>query len=179
MSRKVVVFDVETQRDLASVGGQSFIEKLGLSVGVAFDVQTTSFYHFAEHEASDMIDLLHEADLVVGFNIRRFDLRVLSAYSHADLLDLPICDLLEDVEQRLGYRVRLDSLARETLGVRKSADGTAALQWWREGRVDLIRDYCQQDVDLTRRLWEYGRAHGHVWHWDRERRQRRPVAVGW
>jgi DEAD/DEAH box helicase domain-containing protein len=176
----VVVFDLETQRDIASVGGRAFLERLGLSVAVAYRVDERRFYHYDESQASELIALLQRASLVVGFAIKNFDLRVLSAYTDANLRQqLPCCDLLEEIERSLGHRVSLDSLARQTLGLRKSADGTLALKWWREGHLDLLRDYCQQDVDVTRRLWEYGRAHGHLWYWDQKRRQRRPVPVHW
>lgn len=179
MSENVVVFDLETQHDFASVGGFQFAEKLGVSVGVAYHVGERRFRHFEEPQMGELVSLLQSASRIVGFNIRRFDLRVLSAYTDADLFDLPCCDLLEDIEHHLGHRVRLDSLVQQTLGIKKSADGSTALKWWREGRLDLIRDYCQQDVEMTRRLWEYGRAHGHVWYWDRARKQRRPTPVRW
>lgn len=179
MSDNVVVFDLETQRDFASVGGRDFMEKLGVSVGVAYHVGERRFYHFEESQMGELVALLQRADLVVGYNIRHFDFRVLSPYTEVNLFALPTCDLLEGIERAIGYRLKLDSVAKQTLGLRKSADGTMALRWWREGRVDLIRDYCQQDVDVTRRLWEYGRAHGKIWYWDNQRRQRRPLPVQW
>jgi DEAD/DEAH box helicase domain-containing protein len=177
MDGPVVVFDLETQRDIASVGGRGFLERLGLSVAVAYNMDERRFFHYDESQVNDLVDQLQRASLVVGFAIKGFDLRVLSAYTTVNLWQLPCCDLLEEIERSLGHRVSLDSLARQTLGIRKSADGTLALKWWREGRLDLLRDYCQQDVDVTRRLWEYGRAHGHLWYWDQKRRQRRPVPV--
>lgn len=179
MTENIVVFDVETQRDIASVGGRAFLERLGVSVAVAYHVGERRFFHFEEPQMAELIALLRRADLVVGYNIRRFDFPVLSAYTSVALHALPHCDMLAEIECALGHRVKLDSVARQTLGVRKSADGMLALQWWREGRLDLIRDYCQQDVDVTRRLWEYGRAHGHLWYWDNQQGQRRPVPVRW
>ncbi len=179
MTNNIVVFDLETQRDIASVGGPKFIEKLGVSIGVAYHVGERRFYHFEESQMDELVALLGRAELVVGFNIIAFDYRVLSAYTEVDLFALPTCDMLADVTEVLGHRLKLDSLVRQTLGLRKSADGTLALKWWREGRLDLIRDYCQQDVDITRRLWEYGRVHGHLWYWDRRGEERRPLPVSW
>ncbi len=174
-----MVFDLETQQDIASVGGRAFLERLRVSIGVAYHVGERRFYQFEESQMGDLVALLRGADLVVGYNICHFDFRVLSAYTDAALSTLPHCDLMRDIEQSLGHRVKLDSIAKQTLGIPKSADGTLALKWWREGRLDLIRDYCQQDVDITRRVWEYGRDHGHVWYWDRQRSLRRPVPVRW
>ena len=155
------------------------MEKLGVSIGVAYHVGEKHFYHFNESQMAELVALLHRAELVVGFNIRRFDYRVLSPYTQLDLATLPTCDLMDDVTRAVGRRMKLDSLVKQTLGISKSADGWQALRWWREGQIDLIRDYCQQDVEVTRRLWEYGRTHGHVWYWDHRRKQRRPVPVRW
>lgn len=179
MTNNIVVFDLETQRDMASVGGPQFFEKLGVSIGVAYHVGEQHFYHFEESQMGELVAFLEQAELVVGFNIRHFDYRVLSAYTDVDLQALPTCDILADVTQLLGYRLKLDSLVSETLGLRKNGDGLLALKWWNEGRLDLIRDYCQQDVDVTRRLWEYGRKHGHIWYWDRRGDERRPLPVSW
>ena len=77
--------------------------------------------------------------VVVGFNLRRFDYRVLAGYTGADYNRLvPTLDLLEEIHRALGFRLRLDHLARETLGSGKSADGLACLEWVREGRLDLV-----------------------------------------
>ncbi len=46
------------------------------------------------------------------------------------------------------------------LGLKKSADGLLALKWWQEGRLDLIVDYCTQDVRVTHELYAYGRDNG-------------------
>ena len=37
-----------------------------------------------------------------------------------------------------------------------------ALQWWKEQKLDLIKEYCQQDVALTRDIYLYGQEHGYV-----------------
>lgn len=179
MTENVVVFDLETQRDFASVGGRDFIHQLGVSVGVAYHLGEKRFYSYDEGQMGELVALLQRADLIVGYNIITFDFRVLSAYTDVPLLALPHCDMLADIEKELGFRVKLDTVAQQTLGIGKSADGRLALQWWREGQLDLIRDYCQQDVDVTRRVWEYGRDHGHVWYWDHHTAQRLPVPVPW
>lgn len=177
MAENIVVFDLETQRALPEVGGREFLHQIGVSVGVTYSYADQRFRHFLESEIGALIDQLCAANLVVGFNILAFDYPVLGGYTDKDLTQLPTCDLMPHVQQALGYRVKLDSLAEQTLGLRKSADGLMALHWWRTGQIDLIRDYCQQDVDVTRRLYEYGRDHGHLWVWDRARKRRIPVPI--
>jgi len=155
--KKVVVFDLETQRSFAEVGGRSQFHRLGVSVGVAYRYDEDEFLVFREDEVGDLITLLREAQLVVGFNIRGFDYEVLRAYTEEDLQRLPTFDIMYDLEERLGFRPKLDSVASATLGVGKSADGLQALEWWRSGEIDKIIDYCREDVRVTRDVYDFGK----------------------
>jgi DEAD/DEAH box helicase domain-containing protein len=70
--------------------------------------------------------------------------------------------MLEVVHSRLGYRLSLDGLASTTLGTSKSADGLQALQWWKEGKLDQIIEYCTRDVAVTRDLYLFGRENKYL-----------------
>jgi DEAD/DEAH box helicase domain-containing protein len=118
------------------------------------------------------------ADRVVGFNIDRFDLRVLSAYTEWDLGRIRTLDMLAEIHRRLGFRLSLAHLAEVNLGESKSGDGLQSLAWWKEGRIDLIEQYCKKDVDLTRRLYELGREQGYLLYRDQSDRIVR-VPVDW
>jgi len=78
---KVVVFDLETQRSFAEVGGRSQFHRLGVSVGVAYRYDRDEFMVVTEDTISDLVNLILEAELVVGYNIRGFDYEVLRAYT--------------------------------------------------------------------------------------------------
>jgi DEAD/DEAH box helicase domain-containing protein len=156
---KVVVFDLETQRSFAEVGGRSQFHRLGVSVGVAYRYDRDEFLVVTEDRVAELIDLLLEATLVVGYNIRGFDYEVLRAYSDEDFQKLPTLDLMFDLEQRLGFRPKLDSVVSATLGEGKIADGIQALEWWQLGEVDKIIEYCQEDVRVTRDLYDFGKRH--------------------
>ena len=155
--RKVVVFDLETQRSFDEVGGRSQLHRLGVSVGVAYCYDRDEFLVFEEETIGSLIELLLGADLVVGYNIRGFDYEVLRAYTDHNLGSLPTFDLMYDLEHRLGFRPKLESVASATLGVGKSADGLKALEWWRHGEVDKIIEYCRDDVRVTRDLYDFGK----------------------
>ena len=71
-------------------------------------------------------------------------------------------DILEVVKYSLGFRLSLAHLATITLGADKSGDGLQALQWWKQGRILEIIEFCRQDVKLTRDLFRYGRKNGHL-----------------
>ena len=174
----ILFFDLETQRSFDEVGGRHNIRKLGLSAAVVYSTADGAFHRYTEADAADLIAELQAADLVVGFNVLGFDYEVLRAYTDDPLDDIPTVDMLDHIYKRLGFRVSLDKLAASTLGTTKSADGLQAVRWYKQGRIQEILDYCQQDVEVTRQLYEYGKLHKHVKFRDRNYRERM-VAVSW
>jgi len=174
----IVFFDLETQKSFDQVGGRRNIPQLGLSAAVTYSTADSAFHHYTEETVQDLIAELRAADLVVGFNVLGFDYKVLTAYTDEPLAQLPTVDMLDHIYKRLGFRVSLDNLASTTLGMSKSADGLQAVRWYKEGRLQDILDYCQQDVEVTRRLYEHGRQHKVVKFRDRNYRERK-VMVNW
>lgn len=123
---------------------------------------------------------LEAADLVVGFNVKRFDYKVLAGYTGVDYARrLPTLDLLEELRGSLGFRLGLGHLAKETLGEGKSADGLQSLEWVQEGRLDLVEDYCRRDVEVLRDLYLHGRREGFVCYRDRKRKAKLKIPVEW
>ncbi|HLA38445.1 MAG TPA: DEAD/DEAH box helicase, partial [Candidatus Glassbacteria bacterium] len=158
--KKILVFDLETQRSAEEVGGWRNKHLMRLSVAVARDVSSGEVYTFTEHNVGALLELLFKADLVVGFNVIDFDYQVLRAYSPKDLAMVNTFDILQDVHRRLGYRVSLNDLARATLDIPKTADGLMAIKWFKEGNVEKIIDYCRNDVNITYSLFEHGLKNG-------------------
>ncbi len=150
------VFDLETIRSAQEVGGWSQIERMGMSVGVVYDSVLEDYVSYLESEVDALIAHLQQLDLVVGFNSKRFDNRVLAGYGAENIRFLPHFDLLEEVQNQLGYRVKLDNFAGATLGEGKAGDGLDALRWYKEGRIDDIVTYCRKDVEITKDLFLYG-----------------------
>ncbi len=174
----IVFFDVETQRSFDEVGGRHNTRKLGLSVAVTYSTASGAFLHYTEDQVTSLIAELRAADLVVGFNVLRFDYEVLRAYTTDKLDDVPTVDMLDHIHKRLGFRIALDNLAGATLGMAKSADGLQAVRWYKQGRIQEILDYCQQDVEVTRQLYEYGQQFKHLKYRDRNWRVQM-VPVSW
>jgi DEAD/DEAH box helicase domain-containing protein len=159
---RYMVLDVETRRAAADVGGWHRADRMGVSVAVLYDAADDSYTPYEQDAVPEMLDRLRAADLVVGFNISRFDYAVLSPFAPYDLHTLPTLDMLTKVKDRLSYRISLDNLAQATFGTPKSADGLQALQWWKEQRLDLIAEYCRKDVEITRALFLHGREKGYL-----------------
>ncbi|MGB5176562.1 MAG: Zn-binding domain-containing protein, partial [Thermoanaerobaculia bacterium] len=172
-----VLFDLETQLSAADVGGWQNAHRMLVAIGVVCFLEEGRLESFGEPEVGALVERLEGADLVVGFNIARFDYRVLSGYTGVDYRrTLKTLDLLEEIHKKLGFRLSLDHLANATLGVSKSADGLQSLEWVKQGRLDLVEEYCRRDVEILRDLFLFGRRMGHVLYVDRgDRKVKLPV----
>lgn len=159
--RHFLVLDIETQRLVQEVGGWDHVDKLGISVACAYDSKSDQFLAFRENELGKLIELCEER-LVVGYNIRGFDLPVMVPYG-LKIHRVDAFDIMYDLEALTRQRfLKLEAVARGTLGAGKSADGLMAVEWWKKGEVQKIIDYCTQDVKVTRDVFQYGRQNGFV-----------------
>ena len=156
------VFDVETQLSAKEVGGWHRADKMRISVAVLYSARHDCFESFTEERITELIDRLFQLKIVVGFNNKRFDNKVLSAYTNRRLSSLPSFDILEEVSTQLGYRLSLNRLAEETLGIKKTSDGLQALRWFKQGKIEEIARYCTQDVRITRDIFLHGLRHKHL-----------------
>jgi len=160
--RRILFLDLETQRSAEEVGGWQNKHLMRLAVGVIYDSREDSFDIFKEDRVHDLIAKLKTADLVVGFNIADFDYHVLKGYSPFRFSELKTFDILQEISRQLGYRLSLNHLAHKTLKMEKSADGLQSLQWFKEGKIEEVIAYCQKDVEITRDLFLFGLANGHL-----------------
>lgn len=177
LPKRFGVVDVETRRSAAEVGGWDRPDLMGVSIAVLYDSGRDEYVDYKQEEIPALAERLREMDLVIGFNIMRFDYGVLAGIHPFPWRNLPTLDLLLRVHERLGYRLKLDNLAQATLGVGKSADGLLALKWWAEGKLDEITKYCRQDVAVTRDLYLFGHQNRYVLFQNKAgQRARLPVA---
>ncbi len=154
--KNIVYFDLETQRSAQEVGGWDRIRDMGLSVGVTYSTERGGYQIYGESQVNELIEELLKADLVVGFNHLRFDYEVLHGYSIIDLTQAPTLDLMIDLQKILSHRLSLDAVASATLGTEKTAEGLQAIQWFKEGEMLKIAEYCCFDVKITKMVHEFG-----------------------
>ncbi|MEN9722248.1 MAG: hypothetical protein RJB38_234 [Pseudomonadota bacterium] len=159
--RHYLVLDIETKKLVQEVGGWDRIDQLGVSVACAYDSKTDQFLSFQEHELKKLFELCEER-LIVGYNIRGFDLPVMVPYG-LKMAPLDVFDIMLDLSTltRKPF-LKLEQVAQGTLGVGKSADGLMAVEWYRQGEIQKIIDYCMQDVKVTRDVFQFGRQNGFV-----------------
>ena len=156
----ILFFDLETRHSFDDVGGRDHMEKLEVSIAVTQREDTNEFTVYTQEQCGDLVRDLTQSQLVVGFNIIGFDYRVLAPWAHGRLEHVPTLDIMTEAVRELGHRVSLNSIASATLGEKKSGHGMEALDWWREGKIDKIIKYCQHDVELVNRLYQYGKETG-------------------
>ena len=179
MAKDVIVFDLETKKEFAEVGGRDHPELLGVSVLGAYSYLKDKYFIYEENELKDFENLIKDAGLLIGFNIKSFDLPVLQPYVGFDLKQIPVLDLMDAVVLATGFRVSLDNLAKNTLGTAKSADGLEALEWFRQGRIQEVKDYCLKDVEVTKKLYESGRDSGRIKFDSRQSPEAVSISVSW
>ncbi len=156
-----IVLDLETKKSFNEVEGRN-LRLLGVSVVGIYSYKDNQFKAFLEKDIKDLLPYFKQAELVIGFNIKKFDFPVLQPYLDFDLSRLKSLDIFEEVQNSLGFRLSLNSIAQATLEIGKSGTGLDALRYFREGKIDQLIQYCQQDVFVTRELYEYGKRNGHL-----------------
>ncbi|MDE1924570.1 MAG: ribonuclease H-like domain-containing protein [Patescibacteria group bacterium] len=154
---KVLTFDIETTGEF--LGNGDFSNQEVTVVGV-HDSETSEFSSYLKEELHKMWPLFERADIIVGYNSDHFDIPILNKYYAGDLGKIKSVDLLKEIKNVLGRRLKLDNLAEATLGKKKSGNGLEAVKWWAEGKVEQVRAYCIDDVRITRELYDYAKKHG-------------------
>jgi len=171
---RYVVFDLETQNTFNDVESR---DVLGLDISVAstYDSVTDSYTTVAIDELEKIWPIIEGAEALVGYNSNHFDIPLLNKYYPGDLYHIKSIDLLEDIKNSLGRRLRLDSVAQATIGAKKSANGLQAIKWWHEGNIDAIKKYCQQDVKVTKEVFEYALKNGKILFKDGNKKREVPI----
>lgn len=173
---RYIIFDLETQNIFQDVGSSDPAD-LDISVGTFYDSETGIYTTVTIDELSTVWPILEKADALVGYNSNHFDIPLLNKYYPGDLTHIKSIDILEDIRKSLGRRLRLDSVAEATVGAKKSGHGLQAVRWWREGKIDEIKKYCEQDVKITKKVFDYALKHGHVKFKDGSKKREVPLDI--
>lgn len=173
-----VYYDIETQLSAGEVGGWDKIHLMRVAIAVTWTPED-GFRRWEERDAAQLIRYLSGFPKIFSFNGDGFDSRVLSMYGNVARIRAQSFDLLTDLKRRLGHRLSLESLAQASLNVGKTADGLQSLQWWKEGKIDLIAEYCRQDVQVLVDLVVFARQKGFVCYSEKMTGEIRSVKVVW
>jgi len=160
-----VFLDLETKKWFDEVGKRD-PTKLGVSFVGTYIRETDEFLGFFEKDFGKLWPILEEADLLVGYNIKKFDYPVLAPYYPGDLNRFPTLDLFELIKEEADIRLKLNDLAQATLGLKKNGRGEEAVWFYKEGKLDKLAEYCLWDVRLTRNLYDYIKDFGKIVYFD-------------
>lgn len=182
-----IIFDVETQKLFSDITTDDPADLLISVVSVYRRIvdeegneqkgEMKSFWHPSAPRTPTvdaMWNWFEEADRIIGFNSKKFDVPALRPHYPNDLTKLPHFDMLEIVKQVIGRRISLNALADATLGGAKTDVGTNAVYYWAhktKENLELLQTYCEADVILTRDLYDYGRKHKHLKYLDMKSNQ--------
>ncbi|HBW73943.1 MAG: DEAD/DEAH box helicase domain protein [Candidatus Magasanikbacteria bacterium GW2011_GWA2_45_39] len=167
-----VVFDIETY------GAEVFDHKnLKVSVVCLYNYANDQFLSFREEELAKLWPYLEKADRLIGYNSKFFDVPVLQNYYSGDLSKIPHLDILEQIKNALGFRLKLNDVAHATLGVEKSGNGLQAIEWQKQGEWEKIIKYCIDDVKITRDVYEFGKKNKQLFFKDLLKNTTRPFPV--
>ncbi len=158
---RAITFDIESISD-SVVRGHIDIREQELVIVAIHDSLTNEYSSYSKEELPKLWPIIERADVLIGFNSDVFDIPLLNRYYPGDLSHVRSLDLLSEIQKVLGRRIRLQSLAEATLNRSKKGDGLKAGEWWREGKTEKVREYCVEDVRLTREIYDYALKHGVV-----------------
>lgn len=150
---------------------------MGISVLVAAKVDGTALRVFIGDptamlitQGSDTLEPLHafqqlvnEADLLIGYGSRQFDVKVLNSKGMV-IPPRKHLDLHHEIKLALhnyfpkGFK--LDLLSERCGGPRKTGDGARAPHLWQQGRRREVIDYCRNDILMTVAIARYYALNG-------------------
>lgn len=163
MKKFPIVLDLETKHTFREFNDP---KKLGVTVVAIYDYRDEQGKIFLEKELNKLFPLLEAASYIIGFNVRSFDLAVLQRYYPGRTEHLATFDILDEIRNKIGRRLALNDIISATLGKKKTGHGLMAIDYYKEGKIDQLKQYCLDDTILTKELFEYGVKHGEINYFD-------------
>lgn len=159
-----IVFDIETKNSFDDVGGRANLARLDVSVVGTYSYLNDEYKVFDENELDDLGELLRHSKIIIGFSSKTFDVPILEKYFNFKLSAVPHFDILEKVEEVFGRKIGLNALGEANLGIKKTAgSGIEAITLYQAGDMEKLKEYCLQDVKITKELFDYIKNNGYLW----------------
>ena len=167
-----VFFDVETKKIFSDIESNNPGD-LGVSIVSVYqrevdeDIKEISgkMKSYWEDDFEKMWPVFQEADRIVGFNSKGFDVPALAPYADFPINKLPHFDIMEKIKEVVGHRISLDAVAKETLDKEKIDVGLNAVYYWEKGdkeSLEKLKKYCEDDVYITRDIYDFAVKNEHI-----------------
>ena len=190
--KKILIYDCEIIKaiidpkkvDLAHIeycNGWDDYENMGISViGVNTIIdgmdKITNFNAAPNNEAMEQLNtfqyVLDDTYALVGFNNQSFDDKLLKANGFVIPESVINYDLLAEIWEGAGlgrefvYPTHagfgLDAICKANGLGEKSGDGANAAVLWQKGKHQEVIDYCENDIKLTRKLFDLIQETGEI-----------------
>lgn len=160
MNKSPIILDIETKYTYREFNDP---QKLGVSIAVVYDYHDNQGKAFFEHELNGLFRILENTSYIIGYNNKSFDVPVLQAYYPGDISHFRQFDILEDIREKIGRRLALNDVCAATLQKKKSGHGLMAIDLYKEKKFDELKQYCMDDVMITKELFDYGLNHGEIY----------------
>ena len=167
-----LVFDIETKKifDDITTGNPA---DLGISIVSVYKrflndrLEETGgeMYSFWEEDFPKMWPLFTNADRIIGFNTEHFDIPAMAPLAPYDFRRLNHFDIMTHIKDALGFRLSLNAIASETLSETKIDHGLNAVYYWQEHSAESLaklKKYCEADVMVTKKVYDFGLKHGYL-----------------
>jgi DEAD/DEAH box helicase domain-containing protein len=149
-----LVIDIETKNTFQDVGGRENLEKLEISIVGVYSYKEDKYFAFEEKDFPELGKILQKTQLIVTFAGKRFDIPVMEKYFNFKVKDIKHYDILEEIEKKLGRRIGLGILAEANVGLKKTGIGMDAIDLYAKGEMQKLKEYCLNDVKLTKELYD-------------------------
>lgn len=153
-----VIFDIETTGDIKDQA------HMRITVVSLYEYATDAYRSFEEHELSQLWPIFEQADRLIGYNTESFDIPILNRYYAGDLMRIAQLDILKVIRKASGKRFKLNDIAKATIQTEKSSDGLEAMKWFAAGEIEKVKEYCEQDVRVTRGVYEFGKKNKMIYY---------------
>lgn len=173
--KRKITLDIETT---GAAPGRVDPSAMELAMVCVHDSAHDAYECFLKEDLSRLWPLLERADALIGYNSDHFDIPILNKYYAGDLSKIKSIDLLSSIRDSLGRRLKLDSVAEATLGRKKKGSGLDSVRWWNEGKIDKVREYCIEDVRITKEVYEYALKNGSINYMDFGEKKVVPLDTG-
>ena len=103
----------------------------------------------------ELLKAFDEAELIVSYNGLGFDHPVMFKHCASKRSEghlFKVHDVFARLRDHTRVWFKLDNLLKENDMETKTANGLQAIDWWNEGKRDLLKEYCEQDVRALARM---------------------------
>jgi len=172
-----VFFDLETKKLFGDVDegnpsllGASIVSLWERTLNKNLEEVDGALNSFWESDFEQMWKVFQNADRIIGFNSIGFDSQVLKPYVNFPFEKLPHFDIMGKFKDAVGHRISLDALTKETLGREKTDVGINAVYYYQKGdakSLAKLKKYCENDVIITKDLYDFILKNGYVLYKDK------------